>query len=140
MSHQIPLLLATLGAAASGATPCSAPGMAVFADMHDGDQKAASLQESTITIKPFNNTQKWIVEARWDAVHCNASVDFNVPGKPNPPPVPLTLTYYLGTGGEGQPALRTVVFTDPTGKLAPAGMPLNAWIEIDHSRRGQRPE
>jgi hypothetical protein len=55
-----------------------------------------------------------------------------VPGKPGPPPVPLTATFYLGAGGEGQAPLLSLVFTDPTGTLAKPSSPLNAWIEIEY--------
>lgn len=114
----------------SSAIRCDQPGGSIMSDMHDGDQKRSELSaDGWVTITPYNNTQSWIVKAKWDAVHCNASIDFRVPGKPTPPPVPLTMTYYRGEGGAGQPTLFTAVFTDPTGTLASSiTTPLNAWV------------
>ena len=43
-----------------------------------------------VIIKPYNNTQVWTVEAYYTD-SCTALVDFNVPGKPNPPPVNLRM-------------------------------------------------
>ena len=133
----------------------------VFADIHDGDMKKVRLSadSKTVTIEPYNNTQTWAVTAPWSTVSCNASVNFNVPGKPNPPPVPLTMNYYASYGGSGQPTLRTQVrcyldmasglapralrtlacasstaasqvFNDPSGTLAKPDFPLNTWIMI----------
>ena len=123
----------TLVAVQSSSTiRCDQPGGSIMADMHDGDMKKSELSaDGLVTITPFNNTQTWMVKAKWDAVHCNASIDFRVHGKPNPPPVPLTMTYYRGEGGSGQSTLFTAVFTDPSGTLAPSSMPLNAWLATD---------
>ena len=82
-------------------------------------------------IDPYNNTETWTISAPWNDVHCNASINFNVPGKPNPPPVPLTINYYLGAGGTGQPFLYEMVFNDPSGTIAKPDMPLNTWILVD---------
>lgn len=84
----------------------------VFADIHDGDLKQVRLSadSKTVTIEPYNNTQTWEVTAAWSNVSCNASINFNVLGKPNPPPVPLTMNYYASYGGSGQPALSTQVW------------------------------
>merc|ERR1719171_1460283 len=59
----------------------------VFHDMHDGDMKqvAANL-DNTFQINPYNNTQTWTVRGKFDE-NCVGVVDFNVPGKPNPPPL-----------------------------------------------------
>ena len=109
----------------------------IYADMHDGDMKKWCVTAGgMLTIGPYNNTQKWAVTTPWDRRHCNASVNFNVPGKPGPPPVPLSVTYFTGIGGAAQAPLEEVVFTDPSGTLAkplPSGSarPLNAWIRID---------
>jgi hypothetical protein len=104
----------------------------VFADIHDGDMKKVQLSadSKTVTIEPYNNTQTWMVVAAWSDVSCSASIDFNVTGKPNPPPVPLMMSYYAGHGGSGQPTLGMQVFTDPSGTLARPGFPLNTWIRV----------
>ena len=74
----------------------------------------------------------WTVEATMDLRFCNASVDFNVPGKPNPPPNKLTATVwrqarYLTTGILTKNA---IVFTDPSGTLALPSVPLNTWVQL----------
>merc|ERR1719351_50165 len=48
-----------------------------------------------MTITPSGNSESWVVNAVFDPTWCNASVDFNVPGKPAPPPVNLTATVLL---------------------------------------------
>ena len=70
-----------------------------------------------------------------DPIYCNASVDFNVPGKPNPPPVKLTATVwkqsrYLKTGILTKNAIE---FTDPSGTLASPLMPLTTWVQWQKS-------
>merc|ERR1712086_71603 len=125
------LVLLALCSVCAAKTTCSDSGYTVYADMHDGDFKYATLQDGMIKLRPYNNSETWTVEAKWDTVHCNTSIDFNVAGKPNPPPVPLTATLFKGEGGEGQAPLLTVVFTDPTGTLAHPTMPLNSWIGIE---------
>ena len=69
-----------------------------------------------------------------DPVFCNASVDFNVPGKPNPPPIKLTATvwtqsYRMSTGKIDKYAIE---FTDPSGTLALPSAPLNTWVQLEH--------
>ena len=115
---------------------CGQQGSWIMADMHDGDQKRVSLvfgdysHGLKLSITPYNNTQTWKVLTPWNNLYCNASVDFRVPGKPNPPPVALTLTYFAGNGGKGQTRQDFAVFTDPTASLAPSSMPLNTWVGI----------
>lgn len=111
----------------------------IFADMHDGDKKAVtisgdngaiySMQGRLMTIKPSGNSQKWTVNAKVYSSNCLANVDFNVPGKPNPPPVRLLATLFRSTSATGR---KTVLeFTDPTGKLAARrDFPLNVWVQI----------
>ena len=67
---------------------------AVFADMHDGDQKEVTIDGSAVEIKPHGNDEKWQVTAVLDLQSCSAEVDFNVPGKPKPPPVKLLMTLW----------------------------------------------
>ncbi|KAL3924688.1 MAG: hypothetical protein SGPRY_003846 [Prymnesium sp.] len=98
-----------------------------FADMHDGDFKQLSVDAHDLTIMPYGNNQSWAVHAKLDE-NCTALIDFNVPGKPNPPSVKLRGV--LQQAYDGSWGTRTVTFYDPTGSIAPAGQPLNAWLSI----------
>jgi virulence-associated protein VagC len=103
---------------------------AVYDDMHDGDKKEITISGTSLTIKPSSNNQTWVVSSEIDSKSCSASINFNVPGKPSPPPVNLqaTLWYYVSSKGK-----KTVIqFTDPSGTLAPKEskeFPLNEWVE-----------
>mmetsp|Transcript_231 Transcript_231/g.480 ORF Transcript_231/g.480 Transcript_231/m.480 type:complete len:270 (-) Transcript_231:36-845(-) len=100
---------------------------ATYADMHDGDKKEVILSKGLLTIKPSGNNQTWVVKSELDA-SCTASIDFNVPGKPSPPPVNLTATFsYTISPTTAQSDFE---FTDPSGTLASADFPLNRWVEI----------
>jgi len=100
---------------------------ALYADMHDGDQKSVTISGSKMTIRASGSDERWVVEAEWDAQGCKASVDFNVLGKPSPPPVSLTATLWLSQSSKGE--LKTEFeFTDSSGTL-PAG-PLNRWVQL----------
>lgn len=104
----------------------------VFYDMHDSDAKeirlsGSRLDKNKLTIKPHENDQTWVVEATFDD-NCIASVNFNVPGKPNPPPVPLNARVWsmVSIGGLERDSL---IFTDPSATIAPsANVPVNAWL------------
>jgi len=127
-------------------SPCGSLSQAIFADMHDGDQKIVTLIEDQLTITPSSSSQPdtdevetdvaekdWIVHATVDLTTCTALIDFNVPNKPSPPPVPLLLTFWkMDTVGSGplQHSKWTLEFTDPSGTLAPKGAPLNHWVQI----------
>ena len=107
------------------------PGHAIFADMHDGDKKKAKIAGRQLTIQPYDNNESWVVNAGIDIVHCNATVNFNVPGKPNPPPVNLTLTIWEMVHS-GPPNRKTAFeFTDPSGALGSSKTPLNIWVMIE---------
>merc|ERR1712224_733460 len=99
---------------------CPSDLAAVFADMHDGDKKQVTVKGTDMTITPADNNQKWMVKAKLDGDSCVALVDFNVPGKPNPPPRKLALSlwnlYSVYQGGFAQKV--EFEFTDPSGKLA----------------------
>jgi hypothetical protein len=129
-------IIASLVAAAHGSQVCDESFTHIMQDMHDGDQKtlkitALPVQGYTYTLTPHGNNQTWVVQGEWNAKSCNCSVDFNVPGKPGPPPVPLSLTYYLGDGGFDVPAQRPfAVFSDPSGTIAAPAIPLNAWVAL----------
>ena len=92
------LLLITSVAATSSACAIVDPTRSTtvtFRDIHDGDYKQCSLApDGELTIKPWNNTESWIIKAGPLDDACAAMVDFNVPGKPNPPPVRLKLKIF----------------------------------------------
>ena len=70
-----------------------------------------------------------MVEAPLSTVDCSAMVDFNVPGKPGPPPVSLRAELSKLEGAAGASSLKAITFTDPTGTIGPrANYPLNTWI------------
>merc|ERR1712146_541821 len=92
---------------------------AVFADMHDGDRKRVRATGGKLTIEPHGNNQTWTVNAKLDD-DCVASIDFNVPGKPSPPPVKLAGQFWaMNTDKQSQRKL-AVEFTDPSGTIASA--------------------
>ena len=61
------------------------------------------------------------------ASNCVASVDFDVPGKPSPPPVALDATVWRLSSADGHSKV-AFEFTDPSKTIAPATTPLNAWV------------
>ena len=103
---------------------------AVFADMHDGDKKSITMDGESMTIEPYDNNETWVIHAPMDANYCNATIDFNVPGKPNPPPVNLTATFWLMVLPSTSKHKIALEFTDPSGTLAPSDVPLNVWIMV----------
>ena len=95
----------------------------------DGDSKTVTLTADTITIEPYGNNETWTVTAPWDISACTGMVNFTVPGKPDPPPVNLKLSWTEANGGEGgYTNLPVVIFTDPSGTLGPPLKPQNAWV------------
>merc|ERR1711988_1540861 len=110
----------------------------VVADMHDGDKKRLTFHDFTkestgLTIRPYGNNQTWVVETTMSNTNNEAVVDFNVPNKPSPPPVNLTLSLKMLNGIKMVPGKvpRACVFTDPSGTLAAKDYPLNVWVELD---------
>lgn len=104
---------------------------AVYADMHDGDKKAITISGTSVTIEPYGNDETWIVKTKLEADSCSTVVDFNVPGKPGPPPVNLTATFWRTYSASAKRRAKTEFeFTDPSGTLARTGFPLNHWVEI----------
>ena len=101
--------------------------------MHDGDQKTVTVDPETkgVTIRPHGNNQTWTVETAIDDEKCTAVVDFNVPGKPGPPPVNLTASIYAMLSKGLHIAKHAVEFTDPSGTLSKdPHYPLNCWISV----------
>jgi len=109
---------------------CFQPG--IYADQHDGDQKKLSVSPTggAIAIEPHKNKQSWLVNASVDLTTCTASVDFRVPGKPNPPPVKLLANDFLAVAPMRSPGRSVIVFTDPSGILASSDLPLNTWVQL----------
>ena len=103
----------------------------IVADQHDGDMKQISYDGSTLIILPYGNNETWIITADLEA-DCTAMVNFNVPGKPSPPPVELKATVYDLTTPATDGALAAIGFTDPTATISnDASYPVNFWIQID---------
>lgn len=101
----------------------------LFNDMHDGDMKDVAVDGDTLTITPHSSTESWKVTSKFDA-NCVASIDFNVPGKPGPPPVALEATVWMMSptpAGRGKEKV-VLLFTDPSSTIAPATATLNAWV------------
>jgi hypothetical protein len=117
----------------------------VFVDMHDGDEKMVSITNSPhapgdyyvdsddvarLTIVPHGNDQAWVVEVEL-YMNCTAQVNFNVPGKPSPPPVPLHMTLYKLESAPGVLQSLAMGFTDPSITIARTPIyPLNCWLEL----------
>ena len=95
----------------------------VFDDMHDSDKKAVLVKGSDLTIKPYDNKEEWVIESKFTE-GCVASVNFDVPGKPSPPPYPLTLSIW-GMASIAGAVKDAMIYTEPD---APLGSPLNIWV------------
>ena len=112
----------------------------VFGALQDGDYKQVAVHDSKFTIKPFNNTQSWMITGGPFDENCSSMIDFNVPGKPNPPPIKLRMTYawityYNLLPSPPKPENPVLVFTDPSGKLAAPTLPLNIWYGLKPSAK-----
>lgn len=112
----------------------------VFNDMHDGDAKEVRVsgsrtEKNKLTIKPHDNKQSWTVEAMFDN-NCIANINFDVPGKPSPPPVPLDARVWsmVSIGGLERDSL---LFTDPSATIAPTIVPINAWLGPTRAERAK---
>ena len=128
MLYKLLLLLALFSVAACACYIKELSSGVVFADMHDGDQKHVLWSRGHVIVTPFNNDRSWTVVAPVDLQTCEMYVDFNVSGKPNPPPVSLTATFYTL-----QPAAKYAIeFTDPSRTIsATSDFPLNYWIQLE---------
>lgn len=103
------------------------PMTAVFADIHDADRKRVSIMEDQLVIEPYGSEESWVVYSHVDTEHCNATVDFRVPGKPNPPPGPLTMTAWTMATAMPSRHKASFEFTDPSGVM---DGPLNVWVMV----------
>lgn len=108
--------------------PCDLSLDTVFADMHDGDEKRVAVSGTSMTIKPSGNDQAWEIKSEINTASCSAVVDFNVSGKPNPPPVTLLATLFHSMSATQRKV--DVGFTDPSGTLARTDFPLNLWAQV----------
>ncbi len=109
----------------------------VLHDMHDGDQKKISYETSGgkkyMHIVPHNNNQTWVVDAPFDVDSCSAMINFDVPGKPGPPPVALRAFIWRMPDTSGT-SRQTIEFTDPSSTIAPSDTPLNGWVYATDSQ------
>eukprot|EP00662_Eupelagonemidae_sp_cell21_P040827 gene40827-biopygen108815 len=132
-----------------------------YVDIHDGDRKEVIIKQTPpigkwgLVIRPtshtkshkadlwlpcvaraVDNNQTWTVTAPVNSSTCEAIVDFNVPGKPNPPPCNLTMKYKLGgdTTDDGNGAV-VFEFTDPSNMPARGSFPYNAELCRDHQHQ-----
>eukprot|EP00729_Bicosta_minor_P017123 gene17123-2500_t len=103
----------------------------VFLDMGDGDEKMVSVADGMITIVPHGNNETWKVTAQvkgnTPGGQCTALVDFDVPGKPNPPPIKLLISYWPLGNTDGSLQKGAWEFTDPGDEASPR-TPLNEWV------------
>jgi len=105
-------------------------------DIADGDDKIVTVVGRFVEIQPHGNSQKWKAFGAMDPSTCSAVINFAVPGKPNPPPCKLTMTWWDNnrpvTGATDKLA---VEFTDPDDacKFGDPGAPLNRWVAVTGS-------
>ena len=110
-----------------------ADGTIIFRDIHDGDYKKATVSDgaTVLTITPYNNQEQWVIKAGPFDENCATMVDFNVPGKPDPPPVKLLLKVAsIDYDDVAKTVAPVAVFTDPSGTLADPTLPLNVWYGV----------
>ena len=127
----------------------------VMSDIHDGDMKCLTVKAGTdtLTITPYKTPKHtWVVEFVFNFTSCQGLVDFRVPGKPNPPPVPLMFSSASLEAGDhaafssgtspwtqpfpfpwfasptGAPTQRVAVFSDPSGTIADPSVLFNFWV------------
>jgi len=95
--------------------------------MHDGDAKDVELANGVLTISDPNGA--WQTQLNLDSTTCSGQVDFNVPGKLNPPPGNLTLAMLSSFASESScssPSNYVLSFSEvgDTGYK-----PVNQWVE-----------
>merc|ERR1712167_263890 len=100
--------------------------------MADGGEKAVTITRENVhrdemdalTIKPYGNNETWAVETTVDD-NCVATVDFNVPDKPNPPATSLEMSVW-GMESIAGVSKSAMVYTEPLA--SPIGSPVNVWV------------
>lgn len=133
-----------LAAPVIGFDPCEtiiSEWVGLQADMHDGDQKFLSIKHHTVHVEPSDEREEtWLVKALIDSQMCTGSVDFNVPGKEDHPPVPLKATFYAlyGQSTLGGVMKMGTEFSDPSGTISAPEYPLNHWVSLDATQRDER--
>merc|ERR1712232_201356 len=86
---------------------------------------------------PHGNDQEWVVNTKIDCTTGKATVDFDVPGKADHPPVPIQATLYTSLSAAAEKT--TFVFTDPSGHLANySTFPLNQWVQETSAKPGRK--
>lgn len=117
---------------------CHLDGTFVFADMHDGDQKQVVFKDTSVTITPYGNKQSWTVQGTLQQKTCSAVLDFNVAGKPNPPPFNLRAVFQrvyssglLHTKDHHYNLNVEFLKVDASRDEA-----LNRWVQIKHTSSG----
>jgi len=106
----------------------------VLNDIHDGDQKEIkSITWDTFVVHPLPNRSDWEIQGKFD-INCVSIIDFNVSGKPNPPPVPLKMAMWVMQCVAAPGYVRLgFEFTDPSETLAPRTQPINMWLSVSLS-------
>ena len=68
-----------------------------------------------------------------DPERCNALVDFNIPGYPKPPPVPVRITATVWIQSLQLPTgtikKYVIEWTDLSGKITSPSVPMNTWVQ-----------
>lgn len=101
----------------------------IFYDIHDSDYKKIIFKNNgNFTILPYKSNKKWLINSKLKS-NLTAMVNFNVKGKPNPPPISIELKLSYLVNLDNTKTL-VAVFFDPTGKLSPPHIPLNIWYNI----------
>eukprot|EP00746_Dinoflagellata_sp_MGD_P145271 gnl/MRDRNA2_/MRDRNA2_77908_c0_seq1.p1 gnl/MRDRNA2_/MRDRNA2_77908_c0~~gnl/MRDRNA2_/MRDRNA2_77908_c0_seq1.p1 ORF type:complete len:259 (+),score=59.66 gnl/MRDRNA2_/MRDRNA2_77908_c0_seq1:17-793(+) len=118
-------------ASASATVVCPNKFEGVFVDMIDGDKLEVSISGSSLTVKPSDDAKKWVVNTELDQKTCSTTVDFSKQ-VPDAPPGELTATFWISSAETGTLTAKKAEFefTDPSGKLAPAGFPLTRWVQL----------
>ena len=118
-----------------GLCPCGHFDETLFADIHDGDHKLLTLDDDNqLMIRSANPEESWEIVASVDSWNCTALIEFRVPGKPSPPPVPLLATFW-NMHSTSAHRKTTIEFTDPSGTLASPTDPLNHWVALSREER-----
>jgi len=81
-----------------------------------------------MVILPYKSTRnaKWIIRSVLNN-DATSIVNFNVPGKANPPPVKLTLKFSEIQSFQNGGKTLVALFFDETGTLGPPNIPVNIW-------------